>query len=160
MARKKLGVIREASLPAARRSALSWCDKQFPVFHSPRGLTDNAVCRVSTERSFDLVEGKVGLDGKHKLGLFQNCATQKCKKGFERVVLKKDKDGIPTVCICRLDPDTRKKFRGEEYKVSEEKRKPFGKWKAPVHLRRCVRFDERGRCVKEGRSGVQARDIE
>lgn len=96
-----------------------------------------------------------------RLGLFMNCleAKDRCTKAnhLERVVIKRDDDGLPSICICRLDPYSRKKFRGAEHDVGEERRKPFGTEKAPKHLRRCLEYDkDRKRCTKYGESIIKA----
>lgn len=91
-----------------------------------------------------------GLSGA-ELGIFQPCMAP-CPKGYEKLVLKK---GNPSkdqrgVCVCRLDPYHRKKFKGEKYAVAEDKRKPFGTWKKPMHLRRLNR---------QFAPGIRARDL-
>jgi len=144
--RKKLGVISPEKQIKVRRSAHRSCDEAF------KSHAEEKACRFGVDSTLQ------SLHEEKELGTFQSCA-DRCPEGFERVVLKRDEDKLPTVCVCRLDPSTRKKFRGDKYKVAEEKRKPFGKWKSPVHLRRCVEFDEKGRCRKKGLPGVELKKI-
>jgi hypothetical protein len=103
------------------------------------------------------------------LGFFRECATNKpgdtkgerCPSGFESLVVKRDKDGIPQICVCRLGPKHRKKFRGQV--KSEADRKPFGSEKKPKHLRRCVELYtegwRKGQCKRKGPPGVTPRPI-
>lgn len=103
------------------------------------------------------------------MGFFRECAKDKpgdssgerCPKGFESVVLKRDADGVPQVCVCRLGPKHRKKFRGQS--KPEADRKPFGSEKKPKHLRRCVELHTEGRrkgqCKRMGPPGVTSRSI-
>lgn len=98
------------------------------------------------------------------LGFFRECDAW-CPEGLERVTVKKNADGIPTVCVCRLDAKTRKKNRDETAKITrdyQEKLKPFGKWKAPKHLRRCVTMEmRRGKmvCVDTGLPSIKLEPI-
>lgn len=107
--------------------------------------------------------GRVVLAGA-SLGFFNPCE-EPCPKGTERVTLKKftatsrkvkggkRDEGTEAICVCRLDPATRKKHRDESVKVTrsyERGLKPYGSEKKPVHLRRCYEVDEKGRCVKLG----------
>lgn len=111
------------------------------------------------------------------LGFFHPC-DEPCPKGTEKVVLRRFTEksravlrhlktgkgkavfgGEPAICICRLDPSTRKKFRDEKIKVTREYErglKPFGTEEKPVHLRRCYQVDDRGRCIERGRPIVRA----
>lgn len=92
------------------------------------------------------------------LGIFQNC-TVKPTEGMERIVVKRDKDGHPTVCAYRLDPYTRKYKRGKEHDVPEEKRKPHGSGKKPRHARRCIEFDKKGRCIARGLPALEPKPV-
>jgi len=103
--------------------------------------------------------GKIRKLGSTKLGVFQECSL-KCPSGWEKVVIRKPdlrpkpgREGIRDrgICLCRLDPSTRRKTPpGHDPKASEEKRKPFGSEKKPYHARR-----------KEGKygPGLLPRDI-
>lgn len=95
------------------------------------------------------------------LGYFAPCEDP-TPSGFERVTVKKDKDGTPQVCIHRLAPGYRKKFRDEKVEVTREyqrKLKPFGSEKKPVHLRRCLKVDDKGRCVERGAPAIEVRPL-
>lgn len=149
--RKKLGVVSPEKQIRVRRGAHRSCDEAF------KSNAEEKACRFGVDSTLHALYQEKELEG--RLGTFQACQ-EKCPEGFERLVLKRDKDKLPTVCACRLDPSTRKKFRGAKYKVAEEKRKPFGSWKKPVHLRRCVKFDEKGkRCIQKGLPGVELKKI-
>jgi hypothetical protein len=114
--------------------------------------------------------GRVVMAGT-SLGFFNPCE-EPCPSGTERVTIRKFKagsrqvvryektgkgkevyEGTEAVCVCRLDPSTRKKQRDESVKVTrtyERGLKPFGSEKKPVHLRRCYKVDDRGRCKEPG----------
>lgn len=102
---------------------------------------------------------------RRKLGMFMNCVDAKefCTRGegLERLVVKRDPDtDLPQVCICRLGPYARKKFRGRAHDKPEHERKPFGKWKDPKHLRRCIEYDEdKKKCKGEGEAHWESRHI-
>lgn len=157
-----MGAISRDKAGDARLVASKACDEVYDPIEDRKLSPRNTACKQGVALLFTALDEANELSGKRgkksKMGAFQECAI-KCPEGFERVVTKRDKDDIPTVCICRLDPSTRKKFRGDKYRVPEEKRKPFGKWKSPVHLRRCVELDEKGRCRKKGLPGVTLRKI-
>lgn len=159
--RKKLGAISVDKQMKVRRKALRSCDDAYTTKHDAHLKKPNyeeRACRFGVDSVLQALYEEKEIDA--VLGTFQSCA-EKCPDGFERLVLKRDADDLPTVCACRLDPNTRKKFREEKYKKQTEKqRAPFGTYKKPVHLRRCIQFDEKGKkCIQKGLPGVELKKI-
>ncbi|MGH7395375.1 MAG: hypothetical protein ACREJF_07240 [Candidatus Methylomirabilales bacterium] len=151
-------------MPDAERKAESACRALYGEKPALR-----RACETGAEVGIAACKKEVGMAGRHPakgprpvvklsgslgggLGYFEACENW-CPDGMERVTVKKDKEGNPAICVCRLDPSTRKKARDETVKVTKEyqrKLKAFGTEKKPVHLRRCLAVDEKGRCVVKG----------
>ena len=128
--------------------------------------TQAGACKTSAEifeSRLLKASGEKTMAGKKKLGYFQTCKPA-CPEGFEKVPVRKPgtlsaKD--KGICVCRLGPQHRKKRRGQDDLPEAEwkSRKPFGTEKKPVHLRRCLEVDWRGRCVDTGEAGLVSRNI-
>jgi len=140
---KKIGQIDPRLITRAQLEASSQCEATFET--SP----EVKACKVGSALTAVTLRREAAAVLSAKLGVFQECAFP-CPEGLEKVVLKKPDPatGKRGVCICRLGPFSRKKHRGLVQR--EGARKPFGSEARPVHLRRCVEVDERGRCVREG----------
>lgn len=156
---KRLGIVRERlghlhveTYTQALKSALATCSIRPSLTSGERHA-----CREGALILGDLLikaEGVVRGESRPSkigagLGYFSECFA-KCPEGFEKLVVRKGnpKKSDRGICVCRLAPGYRKKFR-EDVKPEAERR-PYGSWKRPVHLRRRTR---------EFAPGLHPRDI-
>jgi hypothetical protein len=151
----------------ARNTAVAACDQAFKNPAEQRACnvgTGLMITALAKEKEIEMGKPMMIVSlGKVNLGFFQNCA-DKCPEGTEKVAIKKNSKGEPLTCVCRLDPNTRKKFRGQ-HKVPDAqwlRRKPLHPKKA-VPLRRCIEVFEtgpkKGMCKKEGLPTIELKPI-
>jgi len=172
----KVGGVPARKISIARNRAVDLCHRSFdrpPEQRACRIGTEHMVSALAEQKEVEMSGVRKGMKGGSPVmklssslgggvGFFRNCA-DKCPPGTERVTIKKDKRGEPAICICRLGPGHRKKMRDESVRVTPEYERglrPFGKESSPIHLRRCVEVDEKGRCVDEGEPVLRVTPIE